>query len=295
MCTALYNGQAIQQDINKDMFPVLFSIGSFEFKTILMFILLSFFLASFVFWRKGREEHYSEADIFDSFILSALLGSIVARGVFILFNFKTFGFYILNWFDVSQYPGINLIAGLAAAAFYIHKNAIKNKWDEFEVLDFWVTSVSLGLSVYYLGTFFDGTGYGFATNLPWGVVFPQLIDPHHPIQMYFALFYLGLYVYLSKVEYSYRTFTWYRHGKKTAQTGFLTSVFLILVSVVTFILSFLKPATLEFMSINFDMIISLGLALIGILILFVRSGRTLPIVSSRKPRAVRTKLENIHE
>ena len=277
------------------MFPVLFSIGSFDFKTISAFVVFAFFLASFIFWRKGREEHYSQADIFDSFLISAILGVIAARGVFILFNFKTFGFYVLNWFNLNQYPGINLIAGLVVAAFYIHKHAIKNKWDEFEVLDFWVTSVALGLSLFHLGTFFDGTGYGYATNLPWGVVFPQLIDPHHPIQMYFALFYLALYIYLSKVEYSYRTFTWYRHGKKTAQTGFLTSVFLIAVSVVSLIFSLLKPPMLEFMGVNFDIVISVILLCIGVSILFNRSGRVIPLFTNKKPRAVRTKLENIHD
>lgn len=277
------------------MFPVLFSIGPVSFKTITLFILLSFFLASFIFWRKGKEEHYSQADIFDSFLLSTLIGTVVARAVFIIFNFNIFGLRILNWFDLTEYPGINLIAGLVAAAFYMYKRAVKNKWDKFEVLDFWVTSISLGLSIYYLGTFFDGTGYGFATKLPWGVAFSQLVEPHHPIQMYFSLFYLALYFYLSKVEYSYRTFTWYRHGKKTAQTGYLTSFFLVSVAVFTFIMSLIKPATIEFMGINFDMVISVLLAFFGTSLLYNRSGRTFPLFASKKPKPVRTKLENLNE
>lgn len=277
------------------MFPTLLKLGPIELRTISLFVVLSFFLASFIFWRKGREEHYSEADIFDSFILSALIGSLVARAVFIVFNFNTYGFNLLSWFDLRNYPGINLIAGLAAAAIYIYKTSVKNKWDEFEVLDFWVTSVSLGLAVYSVGTFFDGTGYGFSTRLPWGVVFPALIEPHHPVQIYFTLFYIALYFYLFKVEYSYRTFTWYRHGKKTAQTGFLTSMFLIAVGVFTFIMAFFKPATLEFLGINFDMVISLLAGLFGVAILYSRSGRNIPLLSSRKPKPVRTKLENLNE
>lgn len=277
------------------MFPVLLSVGPLQLKTMFLFLLLGFFFASFVFWRKCREEHYSESEIFDSFLVSALLGAIVARAVFILFNFQTFGFHVLSWFDIGAFPGTNLIAGLAAAAFSMYKNAVKNKWDEFEVLDFWVMSAALGLFIYNLGAFFDGTGYGYATSLPWGVVFPNLIEPHHPVQMYFALFYLGVYLYLSKVEYSYRTFTWYRHGKKTAQTGFLTSAFLIQVAVFTFFMAFLKPATLEFLSVNFDMVISGLLGLVGTMLLFSRSGRSLPIFSRRKIRPIRTKLEDINE
>jgi len=277
------------------MFPIIFKLGPIELRTATLFVVISFFLASFIFWRKGREEHYSEADIFDSFLISTFLGSIFARIVFIAFNFNIFGFHLLSWFDMQNFPGINLIAGLIVAAGYIYKTASKNKWDEFEVLDFWVTSVSLGLAVYYIGTFFEGTGYGYATSLPWGVVFPQLVEPHHPVQMYFTLFYVTLYFYLSKVEYSYRTFTWYRHGKKTAQTGFLTSVFLILVGLFTFFMAILKPGTIEFMGINFDMVISLISGLFGISILYSRSGRNIPIFSSKKPKPVRTKLENLNE
>jgi phosphatidylglycerol:prolipoprotein diacylglycerol transferase len=276
------------------MFPILFSIGPLELRTITLFVIAAFFLASFIFWRKCREEHYSEAEIFDGFLVSAIIGSVVARAVFIIFNFNIFGLHILSWFDFNMFPGVNLIAGLAAAAFLLYKNAVKNKWDEFEVLDFWVTSASLGLSIYYLGTFFDGTGYGYSTNLPWGVVFPSIIEPHHPLQMYFALFYAGLFVYLSKVEYAYRTFTWYRHGKKTAQTGFLTSAFLISISVFTFLMAFLKPATLEFLNINFDMVISGILGIVGVGLLLSRSGRTLSIFK-RKSRSVNTRLENLNE
>lgn len=277
------------------MFPILFSIGSFEFRTITVFVLLSLFFSSFIFWRKGREEHYSQADIFDGFVLATLVGIVVARGIFILFSISYIGFNLIRWFDIANFPGFNSIAGLAAAALFLYRYSVKNKWDAFEVLDFWVTSVALGLSISSIGSFFNGTGYGFATSMPWGVVFPQLIEPHHPVQIYFAIFYAALFVYLSKVEYSYRTFTWYRFGKKTAQTGFLTSAFLILVSLFTFIFSFFKPATLEFVGINFDMVLSLLVALIGVVLLYVRSGRSVPILTRKKVRPMRTKIEKLHE
>lgn len=277
------------------MFPILVSLGPIEIHTVSLFIFLGFFLSSFVFWRKGREEHYSEAEFFDGFLVAALIGAVVARMVFVLFNIGSIGWNPVNWFDVLRFPGLNLIAGLAAATFYMYRYSVQNKWDAFEVLDFWVTSIALGLGVYALGTFFDGTGYGYGTNLPWGVVFPQLVEPHHPVQLYFAMFYFALYVYLAKVEYSYRTFTWYRHGKKTALTGFLTSVFLIAVSAFTLIMSGLKPATLELLGINFDAVLSLLLTVFGVVLLFARSGRAIPLPFQKKVRPQTTKLEKLHE
>ena len=104
-----------------------------------------------------------------------------------------------------------------------------------------------------------------------------------------------MYFYLSRVEYKYRTFSWYRHGKKTAQTGFLASVFLISVSVFNFLISFLRPATFVFYGINIDLVVSTGVFIVGLFLLYYRSGRPLPLPINRKPKAVRTKLENLSE
>lgn len=277
------------------MFPVLFSIGSVSFKTASFLLVLSFFASSFVFWRKGREEHYDIIDLFDGFILSAFFGLISARVAFVILNINNFGFDVLKWFDIFNNPGSNLIVGVLIASFYLHNFAVRKKWDSFEVLDFWVTSISPGLVIYYVGLFFEGVGYGYSTTLPWGVVFPQLIEPHHPVQLYIAIFYLFMYFYLSTVEYKYRTFSWYRYGKKTAQTGFLVSVFLILVAVFNLLVSFLRPASLEFYGVNVDLIINVFVLIAGVYLLYYRSGRQLPLPIRRKPKPIRTKLENLSE
>lgn len=277
------------------MFPVLFSIGHFEFRTVTIFILLAYLFSAFVFWRKGKEEHYSQAEIFDGFLVSSVVGALVARGVFVLFNTASIGFNPLNWLNMFAYPGFNMIAGLAAAAIYLYRYSLEQKWDGFEILDFWVTSISLGLGIYSLGAFFNGVGYGNPTDLPWGMVFPQLIEPHHPVQLYFAIFYFCMFYYLAKVEYSYRTFTWYRHGKKTAQTGFLSSMFLIMVPVFTIFVSVIRPATVEFFGYNIDVVISILVLLSGISLLFVRSGRSIPVLVKKKPKPVRAKIEQLNE
>jgi phosphatidylglycerol:prolipoprotein diacylglycerol transferase len=277
------------------MFPVLFSIGPITIKTFFVLLLIGFFISGFIFWRKGREEHYEIMELFDGFLLSALAGIIIARSIHILFNLNHFGLDIFKWFNFISNPGFNLLVGVFAAGLYLYKFSIKKKWDPFEVLDFWVTSVSLGLFLNYLGLFFEGVGYGYQTNMPWGVVFPQLIDPHHPTQLYTALFYLLLYFFIARVEYSYRTFSWYRYGKKTAQTGFLVSMFFIFSAIFNFFVSFLRPSVFEFFGVNFDILLSIALLIVGLFLLYYRSGRPLPFPVKRKPKPARTKLEQIGE
>jgi phosphatidylglycerol---prolipoprotein diacylglyceryl transferase len=275
------------------MFPTLFSLGPVQLHTLTLFSIFGFFFSSFIFWRKGREEHYSEGDLFDGFVVSTILGVIASRVAFVVFNLGALGWNVTQWINIIQYPGTNLIIGLAVATLYLYKYSLKRKWDAFEVLDFWVTSISLGLAIYYFGTFLNGTGYGYATSLPIGMIFPQLLEPHHPAQLYSSAFYFSMYYYLRKVEYMYRTFDWYRYGKKSAQTGFLTSSFLILVAIFTFLMTFVRPATIEIYGTNLDLVLSLLLFLAGVLVLYSRSGRPLPFTFKRSGQPQRIKLENL--
>jgi prolipoprotein diacylglyceryltransferase len=256
------------------MFPVLFSFGPFELRTLSVFLVVAFLTSSFIFWRKGREEHYNEGEFFDGFILASLIGFVAGRIGFIALNYERFGLAVLHWLDIFAYPGINGSIGLLCATFYLYHFAQKNKWDVFEVLDFWVLSLASGLTLGYIGLFFDGTAVGKATTLPIGLVFPGLIESHHPAQLYAALFFLCISIYLGRVEYRYRSFEWYRSGKKTAQTGFLVSIFLIAASLFFFLISWVKPPVFSISGIDIDRILALVAFVVGVILLYTRSGRS---------------------
>lgn len=256
-----------------DMWPVVFSLGRFELRTLTIFMLLSLFFAGYFFWRRGREEHYSEENLFDGFVLSVLVGAFFGRLGFIFFHLESFGLNILRWLDIFSYPGINTLIFLSIASLYLYRYAIKNRWDVFEVMDFAVGALCLGLFFSWWGLFLDGTGFGVATNLPIGMVFPGVFDKHHPVQLYYTFFYLILFIYLTRVEYTYRTFLWYRYGKKTAQTGFLSSIFLIATGVYSFFVNFFSQPSLLINGWRFDFILSLALFIFGLILLGIRSGR----------------------
>ncbi len=264
------------------MFPELFSIGTFSLRTMSILVFLAFFMGAFVLWRKAREEHYPEDQVFDMFLVSSILGAIGARLGYIVFNFEQFGFSPLAWIDMISNAGFNGIIGIFFAGVYIYKYAKRKKWDSFEILDFWMISISLMLGLVYLGQFFDGSGVGYPTHLPIGMIFPGLFEPVHPVQLYHAIFFVILYVYLSRVEMQYRNFQWYRSGKKSAQTGFLLSTALMMGGGFFFLLSFLKPASIVVLGTNVDQVISFFLAVMGGLMLYHRSGRPLPFTREKK-------------
>lgn len=255
------------------MYPTLISFGNFSITTQSVFNLLAFLTTAFVYWRKTREEHYQQDQAFDALIISSVVGLIVGRIGFMVINFGKVGQSLWNWFNVIDHPGSLELFGLLGASLYLYRFAGKKKWDQFEVLDFWLLAVSAGMVLKQLGSFFAGTGFGYETNLPWGMVFPGVFAKYHPVQLYMAIFFLGLYIYLYSVEYKYRTFLWYRAGKKTAQTGFLTCIFLIATGLFMLLLQLVKPAQLVVNQWRLDYFVYGFVFLFGTGLLYKKSGR----------------------
>ena len=250
------------------MWPIIVNLGTIKLKSLTVMAVLALLASSFTFWRKGREEHYDLSSLFDAFIGSGLLGVLLGRLAFVLFNF-------------NQLPGNQPLLALFASAWFLSRTAKKHKWDPFEILDFWVTAVSVGMVFIYLGFFLDGSYIGQLTNLPWGIVMPGTFEKSHPVQLYFAVFFLALFSYLSRVEYRYRTFEWYRQGKKTAQSGFLLSMFLILASAFYLLMTTVSLPSMLLAGRAVDAVVYTLTLVLGIILLLKRSGR---LTKKNRPR-----------
>ena len=263
------------------MYPTLINLGSFAISTNGLFTFLAFLTTAFVYWRKTREEHYHQDQAFDAFLLASIVGLVAGRLGFMLFNFEELGKNLWNWFDVVNHPGSMGLFGFVGASLYLYRYAGKKKWDQFEVLDFWFLAISAGLVLKQLGAFFAGIGFGYETQLPWGMVFPGVFAKYHPAQLYTALFYLGLYIYLYWAEYNYRNFLWYRAGKKTARTGFLSCVFFIATGLFMLLLLLVKPAQLVIGQLSLDYLVYGTMSLIGGVMLYLKSGRLISLKSKK--------------
>ncbi len=257
------------------MFPILFSIGQFQLHTAAIFNVIAFFLSGFMLWQKGREEHYSEAQMFDGFLLATIAGFAIGRVGHVLVNWSLFGLDWWKWFDFVTLPGVQPLFAFLGALWYFYRFAQNKKWDAFEALDYYSIAAMFGMFWRSLGAFFDGSQYGLPTSMPWGIVFPGVQEKVHPIQLYLAVFSLLWFFYLLKVEYRYRLFEWYRSGKKTAETGFLLAATLISYALVSLALTWMKLPEFVMYGIMLDRWIYLAIALFGAVLLWNRSGRSL--------------------
>ncbi len=269
------------------MYPLLISVGPIAIRTASLFVFIACIAAGFIYWRRGREEHYQEDQLFDVFVVAILSGMIASRVGFVLVNFQEFGFQILDWINIIVRPGFDTHIGMLFASYIFYKKSGANKWDQFEILDFWATAVACGLIFINIGLFFDGSGSGFPTSMPWGVQFPNLFEPAHPAQLYLSLGYILLFWYLSRVEFRYRTFAWYRAGKKTAQTGFVFAVFLICSSLWELIMTFLRPTRFGIGGMILEQLVFVILILFGIGLLYFRSGRNIGLFQKKRQKKVK--------
>jgi prolipoprotein diacylglyceryltransferase len=241
-----------------------------------IFTVLAFLAVCFTFWRRSREEHYKEDQLFDGLLLSFLVGLVVGRAGYVVTHAEVFGLAVFKWLNVVSFPGISGYFGLIGGALYLKKFAQKNRLDPYEVLDFTVTACSAGAVFAWLGRFLEGVSIGLPTTMPWGVKFPTVLEPHHPVALYNAIFYIFLLMYLNWAEFHYRSFAWYKASKKTAQTGFLTSAFVIFASLFGLIMTWFLPQGNTLFGQNADQVFLTGSFVFGVLLLYLRSGRVLP-------------------
>ncbi|KKU17860.1 MAG: Prolipoprotein diacylglyceryl transferase [Candidatus Pacebacteria bacterium GW2011_GWB1_47_8] len=257
------------------MWPTLISLGALRLSTVTVVLLLGFLVSGFTFWRRGKEEHYSELQLFDGFLLSFIVGAIGARLVFVLLHFGQFGWSIFEWLSVVNKPGTHELAFLVISTLFLYRFAVRKKWDAYEVLDFWSLSLAVWLLFSSLADFTSGAGRGKFTQLPIGVTFPGSIEKTHPVQLYFAIFYLLLYVYLHWAESRYRIFEWYRLGRKSAHTGFLISTFTFFFAVFSALMLLFRLPEFPVFGFNLDIWLYLLGAILGVQVLLRRSDKPL--------------------
>ncbi len=257
------------------MFPILFSFGPIVIATFNIFLFLGLILGLFLFWRKSHTEHYEDDVVFDGIILSSIVGIFTARISYILFHFSDFGFDVVRYFAIFQYPGFLGVFGYAGMVLYFVYFAKKHRWDWFELLDFGATGLSLFLGCVWLGKFFGGSDIGNATSMPFpiGMVFPNTFEKRIPIQLVFSLsFFIASFI-LMHIEKKYRFFMWYRGKKHTAYSGFVFSLFLITYGFFHAVFGIFKTPSLVFYNMSFDIFVYAFLILLGFGILYFRSGR----------------------
>lgn len=255
------------------MLPILIAIGPFKVYTIAVCFVAAFILFWFMVWKKGRDLHFDEMELFDATIMILLGGIITSRLTYVfLVNFKDFGFNVLSYMSLLSRPGmweLGFVLGAGLVAIY---QAKKRKWDIWSLTDTLVTAYVLYQAVMALGAFVNGSGYGIVANNFLGLRFHGQLDKHVPVQLYEMIGYGFLFWFLTWVEGKYRTYGWYKGTRSEALSGFITAIYFIVLGSLGLILTIIKQPQTVWWGVRWDYLIELIYLSAGLMILYSRSG-----------------------
>jgi prolipoprotein diacylglyceryl transferase len=172
----------------------------------------------------------------------------------------------------SHGGAVGILLGLY---YYSRKNKVAYLW----TLDHIVISVALAGFFIRTGNLMNSEVYGHATDLPWGFVFAQNheVVPKHPTQIYEALCYMAIFVFLYML---------YLKKRPPFRDGVIFSLFLILLFGARFIVEFWKEVQVEFeknMTLDMGQWLSIPLIIAGIVLFISLYKKGLTVVPSPEP------------
>ena len=253
-----------------DINPIFISLGSFHIYWYGIMYLLAFLLAWCVgnFYIKKNIVKISK-DNFSDLMFYSFLGVLAGGriGYSIFYNF----YYTLDnpitifylWNGGMSFHG-GFICVMVGIIYFCKKNQIPF----FEISDFIVKLVPIGLFTGRIGNFINGELWGKPTDLVWGVIFPKIDNlTRHPTQIYEA-FLEGIVLFVI-LNFSL---------PKNTRTSRVTAYFLIFYSLFRFIVEFFREPDahigyLIFSWVTMGQILCAPMFLLGIYILKYGRGK----------------------
>lgn len=177
------------------MLPILVDLKFLKVYTFGVFLVLAFFWSAFMLWRNIRLTSYKEEDVFDSLFLSILSGLFIGRLLYVVFNFKDFGFDILKFILINGYPGMSLYGTVLGGFIGLYLYSLAKKVRFLDLVDYFVSPLLIALGIGKLGSFFSGAEIGAKTKFPLAIRYAGFDGFRHLTALYEGiLFLIGAFV-----------------------------------------------------------------------------------------------------
>jgi phosphatidylglycerol:prolipoprotein diacylglycerol transferase len=210
-----------------------FQIGPFIIWTHLVFLLVGLWLSSEFFFRLAQSAGLS-LQHFQDHARWHLLGVIVGGRIFaVIEQYRVYlkldePFRFLR-IDDGNFSFLGAAIGIAVV-LYVFRGSSRTTFLQW--LDVLTPATCFGLTFNWLGKFAAGQAYGRPTDVFWGVTYDaanvRFAVPVHPVQLYYAFFYLVLTFLLLIVR---------KHAKRA---GAETLVGIVLASIATFVFEYFR-------------------------------------------------------
>ena len=231
------------------MLPVLLNLGLIKIYTFGVFLVLGFFWATFLLWKNIRLTSFKEEDVFDGLFISLLGALFFGRLVYVILNFKDFGFSILKFILINGYPGISLYGLVFGGFLVLYLFSISRKINFNELVDYFVTPLFIALAFGKIGAFFSGIEIGTKTNFFLKIKYVGFDGLRHLVGMYEGLMFIIGVLITYKILFEIRREKFYK--------GFLLKFFIWFLALTIFLFDKIKNNRLYFVGLSLDFLVSL--------------------------------------
>jgi phosphatidylglycerol:prolipoprotein diacylglycerol transferase len=168
------------------MYPELFSIFGFSISSFGVMMATAFLVGAWI-TAKRMEEEGLDPDLATTLLIYVMVGGIVGSKLYFAIDVwlregRPFASLLFARDGITWYGG--LIAATAVGALGCRRHGVPVK----TLADCTAVAGAVGQAIGRLGCFLVGDDYGKATDVPWGVTFPNGIqpvyDPVHATQLY---------------------------------------------------------------------------------------------------------------
>jgi phosphatidylglycerol---prolipoprotein diacylglyceryl transferase len=275
--------------INWNVKPQIVDFGNFELRWYSLLFATGFIIGYYILARMFKHEGVS-SQVLDKLTVYVVISTIIGARlghclfyepeIYLKHPLKIFlpfegtpgkDFHFTGFQGLASHGGaIGILIGL-----YIFHRKVKVSY--IWILDRMAVVTALAGVFIRIGNLFNSEIYGRPTNLPWGFRFmrealyePQkAIVPKHPTQIYEALSYLAIFIFL---------LVFYRKKERKPSPGMLTGFFLLLVFTARFFIEFIKENQVNFednLVLNMGQWLSIPFVITGGILIYLSSKKKL--------------------
>jgi len=245
--------------------PVAIALGPLQVHWYGLMYVIGFLGFLFIGKMRSKEPNsVMNPDRVDDMMFWGALGVVAGGrvGYMLFYNLKGFLSDPISLFQIWD-GGMSFHGGLLGVILAMFLLARRWKLNFFQVSDFVAPLVPIGLGAGRIGNFINGELWGRVTDVPWGMVFPQVDNiVRHPSQLYQA-FLEGLVLFL--------VLNWFR--KRSPPVGAISGLFLVGYGMARIIVEFVREpdAQLGYVAwgwVTQGQVLSVPMILLGVLFMW---------------------------
>lgn len=268
------------------MYPVLLNLAGLPIATYGVFLGLASILGFFVVWRLTLVYELDREKMLDLSLISLIFGFIFARIFFILQNLQSFN-DISKMVLVNLYPGLFLWGGVIGTTLAIYFFSSKFKLNFWQLADFAIVALFLGLSIGGIGCLLGSCHIGAESKLPIAVYMSGVIGKRFPLQIFEFLIFGFSFLYLWRAVLRFHF------------NGQIVSKGLIFLGIIKLFLGFFQKDLTTIGNFPIDILFAIGSILLGVSLNYTLGKRSLKnelksfyllIISSNRRKVAISKL-----